>query len=209
MKVHNAIPGGLHTAALTAALGDTKGEGKVERFGETIEPVINLWGLPEWCYLRKEQLSGQNFNVGPIAAEYSYAGLQNPAGSGYLAVVEAVSALSLTAALMSLTVLTSAEVTTAGLVAASSVARDTRWVGSATPATSGFLRAITGTHTAQLGALIDQLYSSTTDFRPMTVGLPFVLGPGFSLMVFCGTLNVGLIMNMSWRSRLAFKNELP
>lgn len=57
------------------ALG-ASGEGGVERYGETLTPVLDVWSLPEWRYLRNERsllLSGNE----PIGAGRSYLGIQN------------------------------------------------------------------------------------------------------------------------------------
>jgi len=45
--LHNALTRGDLTKALKAILGDMKGDGGLERYGETLQPVVNPWELPE------------------------------------------------------------------------------------------------------------------------------------------------------------------
>jgi len=54
--VHNALHRGDVAAALKNALGVTDPEDGLERFSETLQPVLDLWELPEWAILLRRRL---------------------------------------------------------------------------------------------------------------------------------------------------------
>jgi len=76
--LHNALTRGNWSKALQAALGVQKADGGVERYGETLTPGIDLWGLPEWARLRGEMLAGGPFSVTSAAGTLSEVLLLNP-----------------------------------------------------------------------------------------------------------------------------------
>lgn len=87
--LHNALLRGPWSQAVQNALGVTQsGEGGVERYGETLEPVIDLWRLPEWRYLRRER-TGQQSATENAGAGRSRLGVQNNS-QGDLVVVESM-----------------------------------------------------------------------------------------------------------------------
>jgi hypothetical protein len=88
MPVHNELKGNQFLSrALKKALGVNDPEGGLERFSETLTPVIDLWRLPEWEYLRSERGFAESISSPAVAARFSAAGLTNPAGSNILCVV--------------------------------------------------------------------------------------------------------------------------
>lgn len=91
MHLHN----GLHRfntvqAAYAHAVGevDVADFSGIERAGETLTPVIDLWSRPEWAYLREERLWWILDDVSAVAAERGILALQNPVASNTIAVVQ-------------------------------------------------------------------------------------------------------------------------
>lgn len=76
-KLHNELRRGPWSAAVTAALGDTR-EGGVERFSESLQPVMNIWDLPEWAILRREQLIYLHGFAPAVVGELSCVTFSNP-----------------------------------------------------------------------------------------------------------------------------------
>lgn len=89
-QVHNELTRGLFSAALTAALGVAKGRGGLERFGETLQPTVNLWERPEWAFLRQEQLWAVRQLQGAVAGELSHVAIANPVDSNIISVITAL-----------------------------------------------------------------------------------------------------------------------
>lgn len=79
---HNGL--GRYTAllsAFTGALGERDSDfSGIERAGETLTPVIDLWSRPEWAWLRDERRYWHSVVVGAIAAERSGVTVRPPAG---------------------------------------------------------------------------------------------------------------------------------
>lgn len=69
----------LTKSALGAALLNALGlkEGKLERFGETLTPIIDLWGQPEWQLLRGEIPYARVVFPPAVAARFSSAEFVN------------------------------------------------------------------------------------------------------------------------------------
>lgn len=55
---HNELRRGEFSRAIKALVGDSDSESGLERFGETLQPIIDLWNLPEMHLLRGERLFG-------------------------------------------------------------------------------------------------------------------------------------------------------
>lgn len=104
MHVHN----GLHhfvreqTAFRKILREADEGFSGIERAGETITPVVNLWERPEWAVLRGETPWSLFHAQAAVAAEFGFVGLRNPASSGGIAVVERIRVWSATASNTSL-----------------------------------------------------------------------------------------------------------
>lgn len=87
-QTHNALNASLLGKAIRSALGIRDGVSTIERFGETLDPVIDLWGRPEWAILRGERLWAASPSQGAVAGEFSTVGVYNPTDSGLIVVVE-------------------------------------------------------------------------------------------------------------------------
>jgi hypothetical protein len=201
--IHNELRRGPLGRAWKNALGiSAQAEGGLERYGETLTPIADLWGRPEWAFLRSEQLAAGNATANAIAGELAYAALLNPAGSGALVTVESVRVFSGAAMIVLLHILTDAEIIAAGLVAQTTGSRDTRW------GLAGIRRMAVGTHSATLGQLVDQVSAIGTDFRAFA-NLPIILSPGFNLVAIGQTVNTAMTTVWGWRDRPSvFRTEL-
>lgn len=91
-RPHNAIV--YHTSlqrGLARAAGMSEEEEGVSRLSESLYPVLDAWGAPEFSHLRGERLLWGR--TGPIAAgvaQRSMAQVYNPADSRALVIIEAV-----------------------------------------------------------------------------------------------------------------------
>lgn len=87
--IHNAIKYGtdiLRAYSRAVGLGEEE-EGTV-RLGETLTPVMDVWSLPEWAFLRGETLWADNNLIVAVAAEFGFGGVRNPTGSRRVVVVK-------------------------------------------------------------------------------------------------------------------------
>lgn len=87
MKIHNQLPQGQLSSAVTRGLGDSRTEGSLERYSETLEVNLDLWARPEFALLRGETLFSVVLSLPAVAAEFGGASIINPVGSGLLGVV--------------------------------------------------------------------------------------------------------------------------
>lgn len=85
--IHNELSRGTLSRALTLAVGAARGESGLERYGETLTPVLDLWSRPEFALLRGEVLWAQLATLTAVVGEYSGAAIINPTGSGLLVLV--------------------------------------------------------------------------------------------------------------------------
>jgi hypothetical protein len=209
--VHNALNRGPLGKALKGALGDQDSENALERWGETLTPVLDMWSMPEWAFLRTERLCGGKFDVTGAAGTIPEVLLFNPADSDFLVVVQHVH-------LQWVTALGALEFrlqrgTPPGMllpigftrVAAGPLdTRDPRLVDV------GGTRAIlaTGTNAAVAGGSgIDGWVASTT--IPVDTFDPIILAPNTGLVVGATAVGVNRFLGgIYWRERLAFQSEL-
>lgn len=207
MKLHNALKRGWLTHAVTRALGEGDSEGAVERFGETVTPVVNPWGMPEWAALRGEQLAGCRTFQNLVAAEYAAVALMNPAGSGMIVVVEAISFNAGATAQAQLEVVADSVISgTLLTVTNPSCSRDRRFKGI-----SGLTRATfrQGSDAAStFGAQLETQGFTGSLFSQFVVGLPLILRPGDDCLVVLQTVNLAMTVCWAWRERLAYPGEL-
>lgn len=209
--VHNQLPTSNPVSqALCRAVGDDVGTEGIERYGETLSPVIDLWHQPEWALLRGDYLVAAHLNAGPVAGEYSNVALVNPAGSGMLAVVEEVTVYCANACLFILSRATEAVIAGTLAVQNPGYVRDSR---SATPsfvATGGPVM-YQGTDAAAPFAgqlwLTEESCAAASHAR-FGAGLPVILSPGHGLIVEAETLNIAIRANFTWRQRKALRGEL-
>lgn len=87
--IHNALrrPGKL-LVGIKNALGMAEADAGVERLSETLTPIINPWGLPEWASLRGEGLWAGWRLQSAVAAQNGYVGIVNPSTSNNIIVVD-------------------------------------------------------------------------------------------------------------------------
>lgn len=204
--VHNALSRGLLPSALSRALGDAEAESGLERYGETLTPTLNLWQQPEWAYLRSEALWGWENSPAGVAGEMSGAAIVNPTGSGNLIVVENITAYASGAVIAFLLqyTLEATIVATFGLSAAP-VLKDTRWAGKVL----GRAQFYMGSDPAPLATRnIELIVAAANVTERFNSGLPFVLGPGYGLIVQGSAVNTGFVVSFGYRERKAFPGEL-
>jgi hypothetical protein len=91
--VHNELKNSPLPRALKKLLGVADADSGLERFGETLTPVFDMWSLPEFQYARGERSFAQSVISGAVAARFSAVALTNPATSRTIAVVTLVRAL--------------------------------------------------------------------------------------------------------------------
>ena len=94
---HNELRQSPYGRALLNALGAS--EGSLERFGETLQPIVDLWSRADWAYLYGERLGAINRAVGAggVGTNAGVA-LANPLVNDKLLIVEAASFASAGAA---------------------------------------------------------------------------------------------------------------
>jgi len=195
-QLHNELRRGPLSNALSAAVGDTRGGG-LERYGETLDPVIDLWEKPEWAFLRGENLCGFVRSQAAVAAEFGVVGLANPAGSDMIVVAEFAEGRG---AAFDLEMSSDDALIATAAVATGGVSRDRR-----NPAPNFLSRALlrTGSDAASIGQPIDE----KSDSEPMK-NLPVILPPGQALILRALTVNVAVVTIWGWRERTAFPGEL-
>lgn len=91
-EIHNQLRRGGWSKALKNALGDSQGESGIERYGETLTPVIDIWSQPEWSFLRNETLFSARIVRAADAANVSIIGLSLPLASKFIVIVEGITA---------------------------------------------------------------------------------------------------------------------
>jgi len=205
-SIHNELKRGPIAEGLKKAIGQHKqGEGGLERWSETLQGIVNPWGLPEWAFLRSERLSAMTAQQPAVAAEFGITGIGNPLNSNAIVVVEAVSAtagalISLRLELVAHTVIAATVVTAAGVGSL----RDRRFLGP------GRTHFVTGTDAAvpPIGVAVEIRAPAAANAWVDFNCLPIVLKPGDDLVVVGQTLNTSVAMNFAWRERAAFPGEL-
>lgn len=171
----------------------------IERLGETLTPVLDIWGQPEWSLLRGQIQFARRMNSPAVAARFSGLELVNPTGSNKLVVVEAI-----------FTGATAQDVDfqtdTGGALGATAtfrgVATDTRYpqLGE-----SSMCTLVSGDFAA--GASLTQYRTNaTTPAQPLFTG-KFVLAPGTKLWLLGTTVNTALSASLRWSERTLLTNE--
>ena len=205
---------GLHhfarvQAAYAAAVGERQADfSGIERAGETLTPVMDLWSRVEWEHLRAERLFARRVTQAAVAGEFNAIALHNPAASGLLVVVERISVTNGTASTgHELDVATSVALlaTLAAAAAPTGLSRDRRNL-------DGSARAVilVGSDAASfIGSAVERVQTSAANLlTSYTVALPIVLAPGTGLVSIQQTVNQTLVANLAWRERVALPGEL-
>lgn len=204
-QIHNA----LHRATelvrgVRTIFGFGASEGGLERLGETLTPVCDLWAVPEWAVPRGERIFAANNSSGAIVGEYTAQALVN-ASSNLLLVIErcAFAGTSAAGQLADFGWATQAAIVATLGVLGVGTRRDLRGLG-----TSQLLYSGSDAGTA-FYTRIERRYStaqnSPTDFL---IGVPFILRPGDACVVVNQTVNQGINVSWAWRERSAFAGEL-
>lgn len=208
-SIHNE----LRSSALQQAIRDAVGgsmEVEIERIGETLTPVLDIWSQPEWVQLR----GVRPFAIGGVVLAANVAGIarfqiSNPAGSQVIAVIERVSVVEFTGPGPTGYVLTDSGAFIAGGLAPLS-ATDTRYPiaagGGSRPTITQ--QTVDNAAGANSGIFLDHIVAATNVVTPFGTALPFVLTPGNWLQVQSQTVNHGSRFQCRGYERLAFPGEL-
>lgn len=194
--VHN----GLHhnTQLLTAAaraMGEVSGAqdfSGIERFGETLTPIVNLWDLPEWALLRGEVLYTRRIDVAAVAAQFGVVELVMATGRNNIATVLGLHNLSAIDLDMNMD-------NGAALTAAfgNGVANDGRFP----PGEMSQLAIHAGTRVA--GVALSQWVTSTLT----RCDIPWVLTPGDRLFIAGSVVNTAIRLNVFFTERQLLPTE--
>lgn len=203
--VHNALH---HATSLQDAFRKALGEGDaafngIERAGETLTPVIDIWSLGEWAALRGEVLWTLTHDQPAVAAEQGFVGVRNPADSGVIVVILGIRAD--TGATLARAVLNHGVISATDVDGSEDIApRDTRF-----PLTGvGPMVKIHGAGAAAIGnSALDQIVIPANDSREFEP-VPRIITPGFELRVYNNTVNVQISVTMWGYMRRALPGEL-
>lgn len=198
-QVHNSLRrAGAILQGIKSVLGVQEAESGVERFGETLTPVLDVWGRPEFAMPRGELLFARDLtSAAGGAGTRSKAQIWNPS-TNRLVMVDALVANITGAAGYVQVWLYNAELTT---LVASFSRRDMRWeqptavCQQRTSAEAGNL----GTHMLRWGVAAD-----TAAYIPVS----FVLSPGWGLHVQPSLDNTAITVSFIGRERVALPGEL-
>lgn len=210
--IHNIIHRGNWSDALKRALGVTKSDGGVERFGETLQPIVNLWGLPEWAHIRGEYLGVDSLSQAAVAAEFSMVAWGLPVASQSILIVDRVNVRS-TGVLMAFSIgiaPRSVVAATLTLQAGAPTNRDQRFQ----PLPTAVLRALPIERFAgsdpgnTLGGNSEEGLAAAAQNYLEFISPPFIVKPGGCLYIAAATVNIGMVSNMACRVRQALPGEL-
>src|SRR5438132_10615506 len=195
--------------AVRVIVSETDSESKVERFSETLTPILDIWSRPEWAFLRNEVL----FSVGPqtsaaVAAQSSFVQLFNPVTSTRIVVITGA---AFKATVLSTDVNLGVTAIVRGASFDGAVALDSRynegglWVGrEPLSASFGALAPPFGTDllVGQDSCLVAGQWQPFRNFPTI------ILSPGFGCNISNATLNSVIAVTFSGYGRPARKEEL-
>lgn len=167
----------------------------LERGSESLQPIMDLWALPEWALLRGERLFSLQVSAPAVAARNSSVELVNPAGSGILAVVLEQRATFSTGRI---------ETDTGAAIAANPVTangrpHDARLIQAGTVVSQ--CRVVTGDVAAGVANPMEELAATASTTRP------WVIQPGRKLFIIHPTQNTALGWSIFWSERNLLSNE--
>lgn len=207
-QLHNAIRRfGSLIAGVRRMVGGSA-DVQLERLGETLTPILNPWGLPEWAYPRGEFLLLATRNAGATAAEYSGIAIVNPAGSQCLLVIDAVKGRCDTGNIaLTLTYATEASIAATLATSTFAVARDTRTAKGASTARN--LGPVMYVGTDPVGWLneLEELFVNATTYSA-AISPPYIIRPGVGLVLSGKTVNTAMRGCFVGRWRAALPGEL-
>jgi len=198
---------GLHhfnrvQAAYAAAIGERQADfSGIERAGETLTPIIDLWGLPEWAYNRGEVRGFDHVEQAAVAGAASLVGIVNPVGSNRIVVVDLCAVWAVAASNASVRSLTAAQAAIDMPNAGTALPLDTRWPVQTAQ------RTIQGSAAAPAGSLLDVI-AWAANLYGYGDAVPYILKPGAALSVGHNTVNILIRAKFRWRDRAAFPGEL-
>lgn len=208
-QIHNELRKGVLSAGLTRALGAMRGDSGLERFGETMQPVIDLWRLPEWSFLRTERLCAYARSVAANAAGFGGVAIANPALQGGAAsqliiVVEAITMI--TVATQELGIYGAADSTTDLTNSSFGFTRDQRPLDAVIRVSQGVVRyANTPVAVPANHDIVEFVRNpgAGVGYGEAKIAVPYVLMPGRMLTVYTSAVNIALTVNFKWRERRA------
>lgn len=210
-QIHNELRKGWLSEAVNRALGRTR-EGGVERVSETCDVVMNPWGMPEWAYLRQEQLWGVRRAVtAGAAATFAAAAICNTSlkPNDYIVVLESVSVLTAAAGDEAALYLDT-DVNLAALLTSSQnvFLRETRFFPLRSPV-QPVVRYLPVAVPGTLVGPLDAVQGAAAAYVPFGVGLPIILHPGHGAVVFTNNDAANMNVVFGGRTRKAYPGELP
>lgn len=208
--LHNELRRGQLSRAVTRLLGMQVGAVGIERLSESLTPVLDMWGRPEFAYLRKEDRFQSGQQAAGAAGTTSYCHLRVPLGSNILCIVDRI------------------------IVQDPSGAGGSFDIGLTTPNASGTPGSVMDVRRNRglavgTGAVSVALASARTDIAgdavafsvvPIRVrctasiatidldGLGYVLAAGEALSIRANAVNTAVGANFIWRERAASPGEL-
>jgi hypothetical protein len=205
VDVHNSIKYGTHNLGGIALIAGVSREASgIERLGETLTPVLDVWTQPEWALPRQELPGAVNVVAAAVVGEFSACALINPAASGLLVVCEALTFAAVGASMTCFLEIVTEPAARATLATTEVplVCRDRRQ--------SRGLRSsiITGSDPASIGTVLDEQTSTAALVFAAFAVLPVILPPGQAVLVRGGTVNSALVTNWKVRERPAVQGEL-
>lgn len=169
----------------------------IERAGETLTPIIDLWAEPDWALPRGAVYFKRAPTTGAVAGRFSSFELVNPAGSGVIAVVRRILTINQNTEVQ----LELGAAICANPIVARGSAVDSRW--STVPGQTSKCSLTHGDVAA--GASARQwLCMNGVDYP----GLWWVVTPGFKLFVISLVANASITGCFEWSERLASEDEL-
>lgn len=210
-QIHNELRKGWLSEAVNRALGRTR-EGGVERVSETCDVVLNPWGMPEWAYLRAEQLWGVRRAVSAgAAATFAAAAICNTTikPNDYIVVVESIGVLT-AASGDEASLYLDTDANLAALLTSSQnvLLRDTRFFPLRSPV-QPVVRYLPVAVPGTLVGPLDAVQGVATSYGFMSAALPLILHPGHGAVVFTNNDAASMNVIFGGRTRKAYPGELP
>jgi len=208
-SLHNELRRTQFSTALKNFLGDTRSESGIERYGETLTPIIDMLVEGEINFLREETLFEGVVNATAVAGEEGYVGIGLPVFSKDLLIVERVNARG--AATQSVVIGFSTRAVVAPTLTLTSTMRNRDQRAAASGLTllnlGARIEAWSGTDPAALISNSEEILCTDTAFREF-IGGPWIIKPGGVLLVTNLTLNAFVGANFAGRVRAARTGEL-
>lgn len=202
--IHNALHRTTQLQRGFALAFGLENDQGVERLGETLTPVVDLWREPEWAALRGVLLGARMRSAAAIAGELGFVTLSNPAGSDIIVTVDAVKIrndgadAAFTVGELADSVAAAEEVSNAR-----GSSRDAR-IGTVTRAINRI-----GGSAAGLGLSAAEAFRVTSLVEKFAgIAVPCVLTPGRAIAVECATANLTFSAGFRWTERPLISGEL-